>query len=131
VVIVGEKAVFKRATNKKGKPVGKAVLTGFSFNIHDAFDASGAANPVNYQIDSVSTKKVKRKTELVLHPITRFSVDYSAASSDVTIVFRGKETFPTGGRITVLSGVTGDSGAALIGTTVFTVSKGGKRIEPD
>jgi hypothetical protein len=128
---VGEKAVFKRQTNKKGKPVGKKVLIGFSFSIDNALDATGAANPVNYQIDSISTKKVKRKTELVRHPITSFTVDYSVASSQVTIVFTGKETFPDGGQITVSSGVTGDSGAALVGTTVFKISKGGMRIEPE
>ena len=31
-VIIGEKAVFTRKTNKKGKPVGKAVLTGFTID---------------------------------------------------------------------------------------------------
>jgi hypothetical protein len=131
VVIVGEEALFKRKTNKKGKPAGKAVLTGFSFRFRNALDASSAANPANYQIDSDSTKKVKRKTELVLHPITSFTVTYSAASSEVKIVFTGKETFPGGGQITVSSGVTGDSGAVLLGTTVFKISKGGKRIEPE
>jgi hypothetical protein len=90
-----------------------------------------AANPANYKIDSVGTKKIKRKVELVAHPLTSFTVAYSPGSSKVTIAFTAKETFPDGGQITVLSGVTGDSGAALAGTTVFTISKGGKRIEPE
>ena len=102
VVIVGEKAIFKRKTNKEGKPAGQPVLTGFSFTFQDAFDASGAANPVNYQIDRITTKKVKRKTERVLHPITDFTVDYSAASGEAIIVLTGKQTFPDGGQITVL-----------------------------
>jgi hypothetical protein len=131
VVIVGEKALFKQKTTKKGKPVGKPVLTGFSFSFNDALDASTAANPTNYKIDSVNTKKIKRKVELVAHPLTSFTVAYSPGSSKVTITFAAKETFPDGGQITLLSGVTGDSGAALAGTTVFTISKGGKRIEPD
>ncbi len=131
VVIVGEKAVFKRKTNKKGKPVGKPVLTGFAFHFNDALDASSAGNPVNYQIDRESIKKVKRKNERVLHPLTSFTVSYDPTSSEATILFTAKETFPSGGQITILSGVTGGSGASLGGLTVFKISKGGSRIEPE
>ncbi len=38
--IVGEQPLFQRKLNRKGKPVGKAVLTGFAFKFAAALDAS-------------------------------------------------------------------------------------------
>ena len=48
----------------------------------------------------------------------------------MTLELAGGQTFPTGGQITVLPGVTGNSGGALVGTTVFAITPGGKKIEP-
>ena len=122
--------MFRRNTNKKGKPVGKAVLTGFSFNFDDALDASIAANPANYEVDSTTIKVVKRKRESILEPITNFTVSYNAVGDEATISFTGKETFPNGGQIAVLNSVTDGSGATLAGFTIFKITDGGKRITP-
>ena len=65
-----------------------------------------------------------------MHPITKFTVSYLAASDAVEIALGAKETFPTGGQITVLGGLTTASGGMLSGTAVFTISKGGKSIGP-
>ena len=127
-MIISEQALIVRKTSKKGKPVGKPVLGGYVFDFSSALDPSSAANFGNYQVDNVVSKRVKKKVVSTLHPITSFNASYS--NDVVTIKFAGKQAFKTGGQITVLSGVTGPSGAALQGTTVFTISKGGKGITP-
>jgi hypothetical protein len=73
---------------------------------------------------------VKRKHVHVLHPLTNFTVSYNPDGNDVTLDFTKAESFPIGGQITVLSGVTGGSGLSLAGTTVFKITAGGKRIVP-
>ncbi len=112
--IISEKPTFVRKTNKKGKPVGKPILAGFTFEFSDALNLSSATKSVNYQVDTITVKRVKKKTQRVLHPITRFSVSYSAADDSVILTFAGKQTFPTRGQITVVSGpsagVTGSAG---------------------
>jgi RHS repeat-associated protein len=133
-VITGEQAIFTRKTNKKGKPTGKAVLTGFDLTFSAPLNAASATNAANYHVDSITTKKVKKKVKTILHPITKFTVSYSAATDSVDLTLIGTQTFPTGGQLTVDSspsgGVTGASGAPLGGTTVFSISKKGNSITP-
>ncbi len=129
ITIVGESPVFRRKTNSHGKAVGKAVLSQFVLDFSAPLDAATAGNPANYQIDSVTTKKVKKKVERVVQALTNFSVSYTPGSDQVALNFAGNETFPTGGQITV-SGVSSQNGGALGGTTVFVVSKGGKSLVP-
>ncbi len=133
-VIVGEQVLFQRKTNKKGKPVGKAVLTGFAFDFSGSLDPGSAANPANYQVDTITTKKVKKKVQHILHPLSGFTVTYSPAGDSVTLTLAGSQTFPTGGQVTVVAGpsggVAGPSGAALGGTTVFTIAPKGRSISP-
>ena len=132
LTIIGEQPLFRRKTNKKGKPIGKPVLSGFLFDFSQALNPSSATNNANYQVDTVTTKRVKKQTRHILHPITSFSVAYSAANDSVTLTFAGKQTFRTGGQITVVggppSGITGVSGAALAGSKVFTISPRGQSI---
>jgi hypothetical protein len=64
---------------------------------------------------------------------TRFPASASlnnAATEAVMLTLAGKPTFPTGGQIAVLSGVTGISGLELGGNTVFTISANGRNIAP-
>jgi hypothetical protein len=77
-----------------------------------------------------TTKKVKKKVSHILKPITNFTVSYLPANDAVAIAFSGKETFPTGGQITVLEGLTGASGGALEGTIVFNITPKGTNISP-
>ena len=102
-VIVGENPVF---TRKKGKKV----LTGISFNFSQGLDTSSAVDPANYEVDAVFIEKVKRKHVHVLHPLTNFTVAYSPDGNGVTLDFTKAGSFPIGGQITVLSGVTGGFG---------------------
>jgi hypothetical protein len=83
-----------------------------------------------YQVDNVTKKKLKKGSEARLRPITNFVVVYVAATDAVEIRFGATETFPTGGELTVLGGLTTASGGTLTGNAVFAISKGGKSISP-
>ncbi len=130
--VIAEQPVFHRKTNKKGKPVGSPVLAGFTLDFSVPLNSATAEDPANYQVDTVTTKKVKKSVKRVLHAITKFTVSYLAASDAVELAFAVKETFPTGGQITVVGGssggVTGASGAPLAADTVFTIAPGGRKI---
>ncbi len=132
LIITSEQPLFNRKHNKKGKPIGKPVLSGFLFDFSQALSATSATNNANYQVDTVTTKRVKKQTRRILHPITSFSVAYSAANDSATLTFAGKQTFKKGGQISLLggseSGITGASGAELAGTKVFAISPRGQSI---
>jgi hypothetical protein len=124
--------VVHRQSNKQGKPVGKPVVAGFTLDVSVPLDSATATAPANYQVDTVCTEKVKRNVKRILHPITKFTVSYLPSSDAVELAFAGKETFPTGGQITVVGGssggVTAASGAPLAVDTVFTIASGGRKI---
>jgi hypothetical protein len=128
VLILGELPVFRRAL-KRGKPVGKAVLAGFTIRFNLPLDAA-ATRPGNYQLDAVKTTRVRKKLVRILQPITNFSVTYSPAADSATLNLAGTPTFPSGGQLTVLPGVTGSTGGVLSGTSVFAIAPGGKSIAP-
>jgi hypothetical protein len=100
--ITGEQALFTRKLNKKHKPVGKPVLTGFSIDYSAAMDPATAGNAANYQVDWISTKHIKRKKVQVLHPVP-IRVVYDAMDHSVSLLLSGKQAFAHGGRITVIS----------------------------
>ena len=81
-------------------------------------------------MDTLTTKRVKKKNETILHPFTKFTVSYVAASDEIEIKLGAKQTFGAGGQLTVLGGLTTASGGTLTGPAVFTISKGGKSIIP-
>jgi ELWxxDGT repeat protein len=129
--IIGEHAVFLRKTNKRGRPVGKPVLAGYTIEFSTKLNASTAGSIGNYQVDSVSTRRVKRQVEQIVRPIG-FTVSYDEASESVSVMMTGKEAFRTGGQITVLggpsSGASGASGGFLSGNKMLIISPGGKII---
>jgi hypothetical protein len=134
LMIVNEQPVFRRPTNRRGKPAGKPVLAGFTFTFNTALDPSSAGNLANYQVDTVA-KRGKSVSQRVLQPFNNIAVAYDAANDAVTLTLVGKLNFPTGGQITIIGGpsggITGTSGATMANTAVFTVSKGGKSIVPE
>jgi hypothetical protein len=129
LVVIGEQAIFQRKT-KKGKPVGKPILVGYELEFGAALNAAVATNQANYQFDTMTTKKVKKKVMHILSPIKGFTVTYLAANDAVELAFSGTQTFPTGGQITVRQGVSGDLGGQLSGTTVFNIPPKGSSITP-
>jgi hypothetical protein len=129
-MIVGEKPVFERKLNKHGKPVGKPVLTGFTLEFNTPLSVAAVSDPGNYEIDAVTTKRVKKNLDRVLKPIKSFTVTYEPANNSVMLNFSSAQAFRSGGQITVLPGVTGASGAVLSGITDFTIASGGTNIKP-
>ena len=95
----------------------------------------GRRESASFQVDTTSTKRVRKQTVRTLHPITNFTVSYVAATDSVILTFTGKRpTFPTGGQIEVIGGpsggVSGASGETLAETTGFKISPGGRSIRP-
>ena len=110
--IIGEIALFSRKLNKHHKPVGKPVLTGFEIIFSTAMNPATAGSASNYKVDSISTKRVKKKPVQVLHPVP-ITVKYSAASDSVSLLLKGSQAFATGGKITVVAAPTGGVSSAL------------------
>ena len=110
--------LFTRKFNKRGKPVGKPVLSGFELEFNTAMNSATAGNASNYQLGWTSTKKVKKKVVTILHPVT-FRVQYSNSNESVSLLLSGKQAFAKGGQITVIAaqpnGVSSASGVLLDG----------------
>ena len=132
-VIIGEKAFFQRKL-KHGKPTGPATLMGYELQFNTSLIMASAQNLANYRIGSTTKKKVKKRSTTVFTPIPRIHVAYDGVSDSVSLEFTGKETFKTGGELTVEasppSGIESVSGAFMRANAVFTISKGGKIIKP-
>jgi hypothetical protein len=130
-MIIGEWPVFQRKLNKHGQPAGKAVLTGFTLEFNTSLGTTSVTDPRNYELMSVTTKKVKKHLDRIERPIRNFTAEYAPANDAVTLDLDGADSsMRTGGLIVVLPGVTGGSGGSLTGTTVFGIAPGGKKIEP-
>src|SRR5262249_35845846 len=110
--------LFTRKLNKRGKPMGKRVLSGFEFQFGEAMNAAAAGNASNYQLGWTSTKRVKKKVVTILHPVP-FHVQYSDSNDSVSLLLSGKVAFGQGGRITVIAsppdGVSSAAGVWLDG----------------
>jgi hypothetical protein len=121
--------------NKKGKPVGKPVLS-FVLEFNTAMNPSTVTSTGNYQLGWTSTKKVKKQVQTMVHPVAITSVTYNASTSSVTLLTSATATtFAKGGRLTVIgsppSGVESAAGIfPATATTVFTISPKGSRIGP-
>jgi hypothetical protein len=81
-------------------------------------DPFSVTNTKNYQLDWVSTRRVKRKLETLLHPVSINSATYNA-SIDAVVLLTGttRSTFAKGGQLSIkLRGhhayyaITGNSG---------------------
>ncbi len=127
-LVLSEQPVFVRKHNKKGKPEGTAVLAGFKLDFN--LPPAAGANPADYVLDIAKIVKVKKGTKRVLQPIKNFTVSYTPGSDSVMLELSGKQTFPNGGQLTVMPGVTGGSGSVLLGPSVFAITAGGKKIKP-
>ncbi len=132
--ITDEQVVMLRKTNKKGKPVGKAVLQGFTLNFSTAMNAQAAGSAANYTIAAASTRHIKKKKVTVFTPVA-FTSSYHASTHSVTLTLSGKQTFATGGQITVVysppNGVSSAAGVALDPSdTTFTIQPKAKGITP-
>jgi len=116
--IISEQVLVTRKLNKKHKPVGKPVFSGFEFQFSEAMNPATVGNAGNYEVDWLSTKRVKRKTVQIFHPLA-VSAQYNAATNSVSVLLSNKQKFAKGGRITVIApppgGVSSAAGVALDG----------------
>ena len=76
--------VTTQKKNKKGKPTGKPVFSGFALAYSEAMNAATAGNNGDYQVYSKVVKKGKKAGGTTLKPVG-FSVSYTAANDEVTI----------------------------------------------
>jgi hypothetical protein len=129
-MVISEQRIFQRRVRKDGKPFGKAVLTGFTLDFNVSLPSAAATDPNNYQLDIIRPRAARKKLARILQPIKGFTVTYTPATDSVTLNLTSLQSFAGGGQITILPGVTGSSGSVLGGTTVFTITPGGKRVEP-
>jgi hypothetical protein len=132
--ITGESVLITRKLNKKHKPVGKPILTGYTITFSTAMDQTALANVGNYQVAVKVIKKVKvgkkKVPQTVLQPFG-FSVS-QVTSNSVTLNLAGTQKFAKGGQITVLSaaptGVDSAANVFLAGNGILSISAGGKSI---
>lgn len=75
-------------------------------------------------------KKVKNALVRVLQPFKAFTVTNNPDTESVTIRLSGAPTFPSGGRINVLPGITAGTSSVLKGETSLTITPGGKKVRP-
>ncbi|MGO9468383.1 MAG: MBG domain-containing protein [Isosphaeraceae bacterium] len=129
-MVIGEQPVFQRKLNKNGKPTGAEVLTGFTLKFNMPLNAAAVSYPADYELETVTIKAVNKRPVRVLKPIEGFTVTYTPGSDSVTLKLVSTSSFVKGGQLTVLPGVTSGSGSVLKGTTVFTITAGGKKIKP-
>jgi secreted PhoX family phosphatase len=133
-IIIGEQVVTMRKKNKRGKPVGKPVLIGFTLDYSTAMNATTAGNALNYRVTSTTTKRVKKKLDTVFTPVAVTAV-YNPSNDSVTLSIKGKPTFANGGQIKVIysptNGVCSASGVPLDASdSEFTILPKATRITP-
>jgi hypothetical protein len=115
-----ERLATIQKTNKKGKPVGKPVFSGFSIEYSEPMNSATAGLAADYRVFSNVVKKVK-KQKMATHQPVPFSVSYNPALSAVTLQLKSAKQFALGGEITI-SGVTSQGGVALNSSdTTFTI----------
>jgi hypothetical protein len=78
--------------NKKHHPLGKPVLTGFAIDYSTAMNAATAGDAANYQVEWMSTKRIKRKRVNVLQPVP-IRVQYNPSDDSVTLLLSQKQAF--------------------------------------
>jgi streptogramin lyase len=125
--IQGATVVTTQKTNKKGKPIGKPVLSGYQFTFDTAM-SSGTGNSANYKPGTyvqVTMKVGKKKVKVLkLQPIG-FRLNY-VSSNRVQLILNGKQAFKLGGQITlVAAGISSAAGGFLGGNAVYNIAKGG------
>jgi hypothetical protein len=122
--------VTTQKKNKRGKPIGKPVLTGYQFTFNTAMNSS-ITNLNDYQVQIYVPAKGRGRNFKPAHyqAITGFSLK---PMSSTTVQLTGTQTsttFKNGGRITLIgTGISSAAGALLGNNVVYSISKGGLSI---
>ena len=89
--------------SKRGKPIGNPVID-FVFQFNTAMNTLPVDDTNNYELDWVSTKRVKKTVKDVYHAIKVQSAVYSSSTNTVTLATLAQKTiFRDGGRLTVIA----------------------------
>jgi hypothetical protein len=131
-VISGWSAVFTQPT-KKGKPSGKAYLSGYQFNFSLAMNSATAGNAGNYKVGTyvqVTARSHGKSIRILrLQSLGISSFTFNQATNTVRLILSGKQTFSRGGQITLVGtppvGINSTAGAFLGGNAVFNILPGG------
>ena len=117
--------------NRRGKPIGKPVLTGYQFTFNMAMNPS-ITNLNDYQVQIYVPAKGRGKNSKPAHyqAIGGFSlINTSSTTVQVLIGTQTSTTFKNGGRITLIgTGISSKAGALLGNNVLCSISKGGKSI---
>jgi hypothetical protein len=123
--------VVSQKLSKKGKPIGKPTLAGFTIDFSTAMNQGTIGAPGNYDVAMFVLKKQGKRSKVQVAQPIGFSVA-NVTSQSVFLKLAGKQKLPKGGQITVIgsppSGVENTSGIFLAANGVFTISPGGKGI---
>jgi ELWxxDGT repeat protein len=126
--IIGEHAILRRKLNKRGKPVGKAVLTGFTLEFSRAM-ASSAGNAADYQLEMVRARTA-RKGRVAKPQAVGLTVSYDSSNDTATVSLVGNQSFSKGGVLTVSTAIASATGTSLEGSNTFAIASSGKNIRP-
>ncbi len=126
-----EQVLTSQKTNRKGKKIGKPVVTGFELVFSEAMSQATTGSMSGYKVDKIVTKTVKRMKKKSLVPVS-LTPNYNPSNNSVSFMISGKNLFKLGGQITVVTtppnAVTSSAGVAVSGTTVFYILPNAKNI---
>ena len=98
--VVSEEPLFMQKTNKKGKKVGKKVLTGFELDFSTAMNPASAGLAANYHVTFTTTQRGKKKHGN-MQKLVGVQARYDPTKHSVTLTLVGKQMFAQGGQITI------------------------------
>ncbi len=131
--ITGVQVLTRQKTNKHGKPVGEPMRIGFAIDFNTAMSLFDG-NAADYQLVAFKGFRRVRKVEVPVYKNVAFTVNYTPASTSVTLVLADHQTFPRGGLLAVMdapsNGVTSASGFFVTGQTEFAISAGARAVTP-
>ena len=123
--------VFTQRRNKKGRPIGKPTLAGYTIDFSTAMNQGTISDSRNYVVATFVLKKQGKRNKVEVAQPIGFSVT-NVTSQSVTLSLAGKQKFPKGGQITVMasppSGVENTSDVFMAANGIFTISPGGGAI---
>jgi hypothetical protein len=101
---------FTRKTNKKGKPIGKPVFSGFKL-VYSTAMSSSARQSTDYQVLSTVTKRVKKKL-VTSHTNVPYKPSYDPTNT-LTLSIKSQQPFAKSGGEIIISGATSQAGVPL------------------
>ena len=130
--VTGETVVYFQKTNKKGKPQGKKMFSGFKIQYSTRHGPGDRRARVQLSGESDDDQTKKNQMVKSLTPV-HFTATYDASSDSVTLKIIGKNPFAKGGQITIVTspptGVSSQLGVALSSSyTSFKISANAKQI---